>query len=391
MSIKSESLTLRDQYFEKTEQLIDINSQNISIKILKTSDQFNQLEDQWNDLLKDSSSDSIFLTWEWISTWWKYFQNSTDLFIITARDNESKQLTGIAPLAITNVRNIAGLNERTLVFIGNGSAGADHLDFIIRNGFENTINQLFSEKLWEERHSWNQIKIEGLIDTSSVIPRLLQHHPQLQKKVDETICPYLSLPEDWETLNASFSKNMRYNLGRFQRRLEKDYPDVVEIRNISKQSEIKNFMSILVDLHTASQERKNNAGLFSNQNMIDFHTEIAEIFISKDWLRSYTLNVGQTSIAAIHCYQYNGTVSFYQSGFDQFWQRYSPGSQIMAHAIKQAIQEKNEVFDFLRGEEDYKFKWTKFSSKNLVFTIPFSFQSQVSLQLKQISRKIISL
>ena len=158
---------------------------------------------------------------------------------------------------------------------------------------------------------------------------------------------------------------MRYNLGRFQRRLEKDYPHVVEIRNISKQSEIKNFMSILVDLHNSFSERKNNAGLFSNQNMIDFHTEIAEIFISKDWLRSYTLNVGQTSIAAIHCYQYNGTVSFYQSGFDQFWQRYSPGSQIMAHAIKQAIQEKNEVFDFLRGEEDYKFKWTKFSSKIL--------------------------
>ena len=390
MSNQTDNLDFLDQYSDQIKVSDNIEIQAISLDIITTDAAFYELKDEWNSLLNKSNADSIFLTWEWISTWWKYFNKKTDLWVITARQAETKQLIGIAPLAIKKIRTITGLYDQTLIFMGNGATAPDHLDFIILNGYENIVSQLFSEKLWVERYSWNQIRIEGLSSTSSVIDQLLQQHPHLLKKVDETFCPYLPLPDNWETLKESLSKNMRYNLGRFERRLEKDYPDVVNIRKINDPDEIKEYMSILVELHTASQQRKENVGLFTDQNIIDFHTEIAKVFLKKGWLRSYTLDVGSTSIAVLHCFQYKNTVSFYQSGFDQFWRRYSPGTQIMAHAIKEAIQENNKVFDFLRGEEDYKFKWTSFRSTNLTFTIPFSIQSQLGLQLKQLSRKLIT-
>src|SRR5262249_53229020 len=46
--------------------------------------------------------------------------------------------------------------------------------------------------------------------------------------------------------------------------------------------------------------------------------------------------------------------SFYLTGFDQRDARLSPGTVIVAHAIREAITSGYRVFDFLRGDEPYK-------------------------------------
>lgn len=364
--------------------------QELLVEVLNTDHKFYELEDEWNNLLSNSTSDSIFLTWEWVSTWWKYFHENSSPWIITVRHPDTNQLLGIAPLAIKSIRNMVRFFDQTLIFIGNGTAAPDHLDFIIMKGYEDSIADIFSETIWDEQYNWNQIRFDGIASNSPVIHRLLQQHPITVKKIDRTICPFLSLPDNWKTLYQSLSKNMRYSLGRFERRLDKDYPNISQFKKITDPAEVKGFISTLVELHTASQKRKDNTGLFIDQNMIDFHTELAGVFLRNGWLRSYTLDVGKTSIAALHCFQYKNRVSFYQSGFDQFWQRYSPGTQIMAHAIKEAIKENNNIFDFLRGDEDYKYKWTESYETNLKFVIPFSLPNQIGLQLKEFGRKLIA-
>src|SRR5688572_9241094 len=46
---------------------------------------FAALRQEWTDLLADSESDSLFLTWEWLHTWWTHFAGSRRLFIVTMR------------------------------------------------------------------------------------------------------------------------------------------------------------------------------------------------------------------------------------------------------------------------------------------------------------------
>lgn len=356
---------------------------NLNVDILTRSEQFHRLSDEWNTLLQGSSANNIFLTWEWVSTWWKYFHDSSSLWIVTVRHPQSKQLLGLAPLVIKRQRNFAGILGHQLIFLGNGAAAPDHLDFIILRGHEHQIVPIFSAMLWEQRHLWDEINIDGIVSQTSVLYDLIQQHPHLMKQIERTVCPYLSLPKDWQTLKHSLGKNMRYNLGRFQRRLQKDYPGVTKINQYHDSENVMDFMPLLYNLHAIAQNRKNNPGIFADQNMMDFHTELATVFSQNNWLRAYTLDVGQTSIAALYCFQYCNTVYFYQSGFDLFWRRYSPGSQLMAHAIKAAIEEKVQIFDFLRGEEEYKFEWTSTYNTNLKFTIPVSFHRQMNLLLKR--------
>jgi CelD/BcsL family acetyltransferase involved in cellulose biosynthesis len=377
-------LSRQNLYLDHSAQQTDSLLHTHSYEVCRNPEQFYQMADDWNPLLQDSSANSVFLTWEWVKTWWQFFNWDSELWVITVH-NYYGELVGIAPLVIKNQRRLSGLNNRQLVFLGHGLAAPDHLDFIIRQGYEDQVSRIFTTLIREERQQWDEINFQGIKPDSIVVSELISDLIHPHKFVTEHDCPYLLLPENWETLKSSLSSSMRYNLGRFERRLDKDYPHSVSFKQVE---DLDQFMPVLFELHTRAQNRKNNAGLFSHKLMQDFHKEIATIFIKNDWLRCYTLDVGQNSIAALYCYQYNGTVSFYQSGFDLFWKIYSPGTLIMMHAIKQAISEKNKVFDFLRGSEDYKYNWTKKNYSNLYVSIPVSIKSQIRSQVRYYGKKI---
>ena len=54
------------------------------------------LKPEWNDLVHRSCCDSVFLTWEWQSTWWKHLGEG-DLLLLGFAPRAGR-LVGIAPL-----------------------------------------------------------------------------------------------------------------------------------------------------------------------------------------------------------------------------------------------------------------------------------------------------
>jgi CelD/BcsL family acetyltransferase involved in cellulose biosynthesis len=53
----------------------------------------------------------------------------------------------------------------------------------------------------------------------------------------------------------------------------------------------------------------------------------------------------------------NGRAYYYLSGFDPSFERLSPGTLIVHHAIQEAVREGAGEMDFLRGREAYKYGW----------------------------------
>ena len=60
-------------------------------------------------------------------------------------------------------------------------------------------------------------------------------------------------------------------------------------------------------------------------------------------------------VAAFLCLEYAGRVGLYNSGFDPARAQLAPGIVLLAHVIRDAIERGVPVFDFLRGEEPYKY------------------------------------
>jgi hypothetical protein len=67
--------------------------------LIDTPERFRALESEYVALLQRSSANSVFLTWEWLSTWMDVFGSNAKPFVILVRD-EADRLLAAAPLKI---------------------------------------------------------------------------------------------------------------------------------------------------------------------------------------------------------------------------------------------------------------------------------------------------
>src|SRR3989338_6121715 len=106
----------------------------MQVEIVK-EEKFRDLKIEWDQLLSLSSTNAVYLTWEWLFTWWEIFgDDRRELFIIAVRENG--QLIGIAPLIIHNVEDFNLFTFRRIEFLGTGEEEKDevcsnYMDFII--------------------------------------------------------------------------------------------------------------------------------------------------------------------------------------------------------------------------------------------------------------------
>ena len=104
-------------------------SNEIGIRHIRDLEDFEALRGQWDQLLEERPRKTVFLTWEWLTAWWKHYQENKELWLITAWVDD--ELVGAAPLMKTKMRK-NGLSFRLLHSLG--SPNCDESDFLIRAG-----------------------------------------------------------------------------------------------------------------------------------------------------------------------------------------------------------------------------------------------------------------
>jgi CelD/BcsL family acetyltransferase involved in cellulose biosynthesis len=349
----------------------------LHLELIATKQSFLSLEPEWNELLQDSPANNIFLTWEWISIWMKCFGQPYQPWLVVVRHPATRQLLGVAPLLLERRTFSKILPYRELSFIGSNIAAPDHLDFIIRAGYTEHVTPAMIDYLWDQSREWDLLRLDGLSSHAPIVPLLLQQTQTKRREVSKEVCPYITLPNNWETYRAGLSKNMRYNLGRYARKLEKSYPGQVVRRQIQDEAELCTAAEFLFEFHQEVRQAHAQTGSFQDELMREFHFQIAEQFLHCNWLRFYLLTVADKPVAAFYAYHYDNVVSFYQTGYSLDWKNYSPGQYLMAYAIEQAINEGACEFDFLRGDEAYKTRWTDELRHDLFLWLPSGMWGQL--------------
>src|SRR5690348_7529075 len=120
-------------------------------------EEFDLLQEEWNQLLGQSLSDNVFLRWEWIHTWWKVFQNTNrKLFVVTAR--RDGQLVGAAPFYIEE----RGLMRTRYLKLCSDELAPDYLDMIAEKGKEAEVTQALGAYLVNRANQWDVIVLDNL-------------------------------------------------------------------------------------------------------------------------------------------------------------------------------------------------------------------------------------
>jgi CelD/BcsL family acetyltransferase involved in cellulose biosynthesis len=309
---------------------------------------FHELESQWNALLHRSITDTIFLTLEWQSTWWETYQPG-ELWVVTCHDAQD-QLVGIAPWFIQTKNG-----ERVVRTIGCVDV-TDYVDVIVERDYAQAVLSCFSAFLIEHRAQYDRINLCNIPESSPTLshfPKLLQSCGFNVEQVFQEVCPVIKLPDSWEGYLESLDKKQRHELRRKLRRAESEVQ--LTYRLIQSESEVQSSLDTFLQLMAASQPSKAQF-LQDPQNDAFFRTVVPRM-AARGWLKLSFLEVNGEAVAAYCDFDYNGIILVYNSGL--LIERYahlSTGIVLLCYNIRHAIEHQRAVFDFLRGNETYKYR-----------------------------------
>jgi len=342
----------------------------MKVETLNTAEEFENLKDEWNILLENSPSNNLCLTWEWMYTWWKHYNKGKKLFIVKVSDDEGR-LLGLAPLCIKedNLYHFASL--KVLTYLGTEEVCSDYVDFIVCKSQYEEVLKIILDYIEKQSHRWHYALLSDISESSTSFKRIIEVL-KAQKAdyiiYDASTCPYIALPESYEAYTHGLSKNMRYNLRRKTRDIEKKYNATFSVFETS--DDLEKAMENLLELHQKRRQMIGDKGDFIQDRMIAFHKEISRIFNEKGILKIYSLDIDGKPVAMIYGFRYGNKFFDYQTGMDPEFERESVGTVLLGHCIRDSIEAGLKEFDFLRGAEPYKFRWTKTSVKtiNIILT-----------------------
>jgi CelD/BcsL family acetyltransferase involved in cellulose biosynthesis len=325
------------------------------IQTIRTCDEFLDLRDEWNALLHTATSDCIFLSHEWLSTWWKYLAGSRRLHILTARDGAS--LVGVLPVA-ERPPQVARMMPRVLEFLGSGTIGSDYLDAIVAKGREAEVLAAFADHLHRRRLMLQLSQLRGGSNTVSLLAEELRHQDWQVTETKINVCPYIDLTGlNWETYLATLGPSVRKNIQRYLRNLPKVFNTRLDC--VQSPAEASNALAIAIDLHHKRWGSHGTSEAFQSESIVAFHRDFVQLAANRGWLRLLILSLNEAPAAALYGLRYGPTFYFYQSGFDPAYGRHSVGAATMGLTIKTAIEEGASEYDFLHGDEEYKFHWAR--------------------------------
>ena len=329
---------------------------------------FEALKSEWNDLLKRSRCDTIFLTWEWQTTWWQHLGRARGpLYILAGRDDG--RLVAVLPLY---VEEDAGL---ILQIVGCIEV-SDYLDLIVEAGREEEVYTDFLQWLaGPEAPAWDNVDLcnqPGVSLSHTRLPELAEAAGYRTEVFQEDVCPIITLPQPdgspdgataaWEAYLDTLDKKERHEIRRKLRRLEREAPDA-RVRFVDGNDESRSDLHAAVDtfigLHRNSRSDKH---AFMTPEMQAYFRAIAEALAERGWLQLSFLEVDGQTVASYFCFDYESVegrdILVYNSGYNPAGvPQLSPGWVLLGRVIEHAISLGRRHFDFLQGDEDYKHRF----------------------------------
>lgn len=306
---------------------------------------FEVLKPEWNDLLERSPMNRIFSTWEWNSTWWEAYHPG-ELWVVTCRDDDGR-LIGIAPWFIDEAKTVRAIGCEDVT---------DYVDVIVDQDHVEVVLDCFAQFLERCHSHYDMIQLCNIPEESPTyvhFASILEKHQFTAETEQQEVCPLIELPDDWEGYLNLLDKKQRHELRRKLRRAGGEGQDMAWY-TVGSSHDLRAEMDKFLKLMAESDEEKRE--FLQNEQHVAFFNSFVPIAFEKGWLQLNILTVNDEPSAAYLNFDYHNEILVYNSGLSYDHASLSPGIILLAHNIRHAIENKYRVFNFLRGNETYKYR-----------------------------------
>jgi CelD/BcsL family acetyltransferase involved in cellulose biosynthesis len=257
----------------------------------------------------------------------------------------------LAPL----YEKIAADGQRQLSLVGCVDV-SDYLDILVDRDNVEPVYTVLLDTLSREELAWDSLYWCSLPVNSPTHTRLaeaMQARGWRAEVAQQDVCPVITLPGTWDEYLAAIDKKQRHEIRRKIRRIESE----AETRwyAVEGGAELATAMDSFIALHQKSTQDKED---FWSEALIAFFKELVAECARAGWLKLYFIEVNGVQAASMLCFDYNNEFLLYNSGYDpaQF-AALSPGNVLTSYTIQHAIELGRRRYDFLRGDEIYKFRF----------------------------------
>ena len=311
------------------------------------------LEGEWNALLAESITHVPFLRYEYLQSWWSTRGGGewpkSELAVVVAK--EAGRLAGVAPLF--SARN--GQAEPALFLLGSIEI-SDYLDVIVR---EADLAAFISGLLdWLGSHGpsgWRLLDWHNLPQASPTLPVLKAEAGKRgwACQVEPTYhAPAIPLAGDFETYLAGIDRKQRHEIRRKMRRAVESGRQVrwyIVEDGSTLETEVEAFLDLM------RQDPQKAA--FLTPAMCEQMRLSARAAFENGWLQLAFLEADGQKAAAYLNFDYLNRIWVYNSGMSLRFMDISAGWVLLGYLLQWANDHKRSEFDFMRGNEDYKYRF----------------------------------
>ena len=169
----------------------------------------------------------------------------------------------------------------------------------------------------------------------------------------DTPCSVVRLEGSFEDFLAARSKDLRRNLRRYRERAEAVGPVSFE----AVEEPDAELMDSLVRMHGERWAAAGERGMFESNGSAAFTREAAEKLASRGAVRMFTVRFLNRSAAMLLAFRHETALFCYMSAFDPRHQALGFGRELLAQTFRHAHVHGYKQWNFLRGEEHFKFSW----------------------------------
>ncbi len=313
-----------------------------------------ELRNKWNQLLDHGITNVPFLRFEYLQDWWQTrgggeWSSTAELVILTAHDAD--QLIGVAPFFIAEYEG-----AKKLILLGSIEI-CDFLDFLVlpdrQSEFADAVLAYFSVEIFPK--GIQAVELFNLVEESPTLSVWSEAANKagftaVQTRLQQAPC--ISLPGDWDAYLESIDKKQRHEIRRKMRRAaEAEVPAVMYITSdpAKVEEDCEAFLALM-----AQDEEKAAFLTPAMREQFKLNTRTA---FDQGYLQLAFLKIGDENATAYLNYDYNSRIWVYNSGIDRRFMEYSPGWVLLGHLLQWANEHGRSAFDFMRGNEDYKYKF----------------------------------
>jgi hypothetical protein len=196
----------------------------MQVEVVRSLSALRELQADWTRVYAADPEAHFFLSWPWMS---KRLERRDGWGVLVARPGADAPPVAFFPIKPITLVDDDGLSYRDITMAGRGAA--DYTGFICQPEHEEAAGRAFAADLL--RRDWRVLSLECLrasaqrmrgfmAELEAAGLELERESMMTSSGVDNAICPYADLPDDWDRYLAQLSANTRQRMRRLLRTLD---------------------------------------------------------------------------------------------------------------------------------------------------------------------------